>query len=238
MFIFSNNIHKFGNQGQFYSQFEPMKAVIKESRADHFIQHAQEVFFNKGYAHTTISDICKKAECSRTTLYSYFESKENLYLAVIERAFKKFLGYFGKLKEEKKSGFEQVLIHSRGYIRFSTEFPKHYETIHDFYAIIRNVHESPLQTEVQSQIKASKNFEGVQELSLLPFRQLTKEIQRGQEEGNINARYSAEEHMVNIWAYLKGIADISPNLNFVFSEQKLDMERKAERFIRAMLDEK
>ncbi|MEL6255105.1 MAG: TetR/AcrR family transcriptional regulator, partial [Bacteroidota bacterium] len=80
-----------------------MKAVIKEGRADHFIQHAQEVFFNKGYARTTISDICKKADCSRTTLYSYFESKENLYLAVIERAFRKFLAYFGKLRAEGNS---------------------------------------------------------------------------------------------------------------------------------------
>ncbi|MEM8886981.1 MAG: TetR/AcrR family transcriptional regulator [Bacteroidota bacterium] len=215
-----------------------MKAVIKEGRADHFIQHAQEVFFNKGYAYTTISDICKKADCSRTTLYSYFESKENLYLAVIEKAFKKFLGYFGKLREEGKSGFEQVLIHSRGYIRFSQEFPKYYETIHDFYGIIRNVNESPLQTEVQSQIRESKNFNGVQELSLLPFRLLTKEIQRGQDEGNINVLYTAEEHMVNIWAYLKGISDISPNLNYVFSSQKPDMEQKTEVFIRAMLEMK
>ncbi|MDW3647380.1 MAG: TetR/AcrR family transcriptional regulator [Bacteroidia bacterium] len=213
-----------------------MKAVIKEGRADQFIQHAQEVFFNKGYAHTTISDICKKAECSRTTLYSYFESKENLYLAVIEKAFKKFLGYFGKLKKEGASGFEQVLIHSRGYIRFSKEFPKHYETIHDFYGIIRNAHESPLQTEVQTHIKDSPNFEGVKELSLLPFKLLTKEIQRGLDEGNINRKYSAEEHMINIWAYLKGISDISPNLGYVFSPQKLNMEKKTESFIRAMLE--
>ncbi|MEL6257133.1 MAG: hypothetical protein AAFR87_34380 [Bacteroidota bacterium] len=140
------------------------------------------------------------------------------------------------MRAEGISGFNEVLVHSMGYIRFSKEFPKYYETIHDFYGIMRNADEGLLQTEVQSHIKDSKNFEGVKELSLLPFKLLTKEIQRGQDEGNINTRHSAEEHMVNIWAYLKGISDISPNIAYVFSPQKVNLEKKIERFIRAMLE--
>ncbi|MEM6965755.1 MAG: TetR/AcrR family transcriptional regulator [Bacteroidota bacterium] len=187
-----------------------MKELIKENRADHIIQHAQEVFFTKGYSRTTISDICKMANCSRTTLYSYFDSKENIYLAVVKKAFQQFLKHFSQLEIQAKSGLDRVLIISVGYIQFSKAAPQYYQVVLDFYGILRNLNADTPQTEASLKIKEGSYFESVKEISQLPIQLLLGEIKNGQKDKSINKNYTANEHMVNIWAFLKGISDIAP----------------------------
>ena len=214
-----------------------MKAVIKESRKDHIIQNAREVFFKKGYAMTAISDICKIAGCSRTTLYSYFESKENLYLAVVKKALQRFLGHFAQLELEGKEGLARVLTAAAGYLDYAGNAPQYYQLILDFYGILRSINEETVQTEVHSKIRECINFEKVNELAQLPFKLLTDEIRRGQEDGSINQNASPLEHMTNIWAYLKGISDVSPIISNIDIEQgkNLATERSVANVITKML---
>ncbi|MEM6725270.1 MAG: TetR/AcrR family transcriptional regulator [Bacteroidota bacterium] len=201
-----------------------MKAVIKESRADHIIQSARTVFFQKGYSSTSISDICKVAGCSRTTLYTYFESKENLYLAVVKKTFKKFLGYFSQIDLEGKNGLDRVLILALGYFEFAQQFPQHYQAILDFYGILRSINEGSAQTEAQSKIRESANYEDVEALARLPLKLLREELEKGQAEKSINSKSSAAEHLMNIWAYLKGMADLSPMIQHFESKPLTDHE--------------
>ncbi len=54
----------------------------KEQRREDIINAAQEVFFEKGLALATMDEIAERAELSKGTLYLYYKSKEDLYLAV------------------------------------------------------------------------------------------------------------------------------------------------------------
>ncbi|MBX2873262.1 MAG: TetR/AcrR family transcriptional regulator [Saprospiraceae bacterium] len=214
-----------------------MKALIKESRSDHIIQHAKEVFFKKGYSMTAISDVCKSAGCSRTTLYSYFDSKENLYLAVVKKTLSRFLGHFAALEMEDKSGMERVLTLAKGYLDYAKMAPQYYQVMLDFYGILRSINEGAVQTEAHAKIKGCIYFEHVNELAQLPFKLLTEEIQQGQSDGTINSTISPVEHMLNIWAYLKGISDVSPivmNLD-INSDKHSDFQILALGMIRKML---
>ncbi|MEO1434627.1 MAG: TetR/AcrR family transcriptional regulator [Bacteroidota bacterium] len=204
-----------------------MKAVIKESRADHIIESARTVFFQKGYSSTSISDICKVAGCSRTTLYSYFESKENIYLAVVKKTFNKFLAYFSRLELKEQSGLDRVLNLALGYLEFAQQFPQHYLVILDFYGTLRSIVEATAETEAQSKIRESDYFKDVETLARLPLKLLSEEIANGQADQSINHKATATEHMMNIWAYLKGMADLFPMIQHFEAEQFASYELKA-----------
>jgi AcrR family transcriptional regulator len=56
---------------------------IREQKISLIMQTALELFANEGYYPTSISRIAQKAGISKGLMYNYFESKENLILAII-----------------------------------------------------------------------------------------------------------------------------------------------------------
>jgi AcrR family transcriptional regulator len=57
----------------------------KEHRKEEILDAAQRIFFDKGLASATMDDIADAAELSKGTLYLYYKSKEDMYLAVAMR---------------------------------------------------------------------------------------------------------------------------------------------------------
>jgi len=57
----------------------------KEARREEIIDAAEKVFFAKGLSESTMDDIAATAELSKGTLYLYYKSKEDLFLAVSMR---------------------------------------------------------------------------------------------------------------------------------------------------------
>jgi AcrR family transcriptional regulator len=57
----------------------------KEQRREEILDAAQRVFFEKGLSNATMDEIAETAELSKGTLYLYYKSKEDLYLAVMMR---------------------------------------------------------------------------------------------------------------------------------------------------------
>jgi AcrR family transcriptional regulator len=60
---------------------------IREQKINLIMDTALELFAHKGYYPTSISMIAEKAGISKGLLYNYFESKEELILAIIEKGF-------------------------------------------------------------------------------------------------------------------------------------------------------
>ena len=58
--------------------------AASEKRRKAFVDAAREAFFANGYAGTTMSSIASKVGGSKTTLWSYFPSKEALFEAVVD----------------------------------------------------------------------------------------------------------------------------------------------------------
>ena len=51
-------------------------------RREEIIDAAERVFFTKGIRDATMDDVAEEAELSKGTLYLYFKSKQELYLAI------------------------------------------------------------------------------------------------------------------------------------------------------------
>ena len=57
----------------------------KEHRKEEIVDAAQKLFFEKGLQAATLDEIAEAAELSKGTIYLYYKSKEDLYLAVMMR---------------------------------------------------------------------------------------------------------------------------------------------------------
>ena len=57
----------------------------REARFEAIMRAGESVFAQKGYHGTSIADVLAAAEISRGTFYLYFESKESLFQALVDR---------------------------------------------------------------------------------------------------------------------------------------------------------
>jgi len=59
------------------------KEKLKEFHRSNIIDVAKKLFNEKGLTQTTMDDIAKEGEYSKTTLYAYFKSKDEIYLNIV-----------------------------------------------------------------------------------------------------------------------------------------------------------
>lgn len=67
---------------------------IRLEKKSIILNSALELFANEGYQSTSISKIAKKAGISKGLIYNYFESKEALIIAILDKGFNELLEYF------------------------------------------------------------------------------------------------------------------------------------------------
>src|SRR5262245_15561680 len=65
-------------------KIEPRRERRKDARPSELIAAALELFVDKGFAATRLEDVAARASVSKGTLYLYFDSKEELFKAVIQ----------------------------------------------------------------------------------------------------------------------------------------------------------
>ncbi len=63
----------------------PIRARLDEERLNELLDVATEVFISEGFSAASTNEIARRANSSKTTFYSRFPTKEQLFLAVIER---------------------------------------------------------------------------------------------------------------------------------------------------------
>ncbi len=64
--------------------------MLKERRQEQVFHAAKEVFSEKGYAKTKISDIIQRAGIARGTFYLYFDSKQHIFSNLLEYLLEEF----------------------------------------------------------------------------------------------------------------------------------------------------
>ncbi|HEX7799639.1 MAG TPA: helix-turn-helix domain-containing protein, partial [Asticcacaulis sp.] len=69
---------------------------FKDQRRERIIQVARSVFFEVGYAGASMSLISQRLGGSKATLYAYFNSKEDLFAAIIREGCQDMAAIFRK----------------------------------------------------------------------------------------------------------------------------------------------
>ena len=64
---------------------ENKKEAVAALHREQIMKAAEKLFSDKGFAQTTIDDISKASEYSRRTIYSYYESKDDILHHIVEK---------------------------------------------------------------------------------------------------------------------------------------------------------
>lgn len=200
---------------------ELSKKQIKENK---IIDAAIELIAEVGYRNAKMDDISKHAGITKVTLYSYFQSKENLYLAIAYRAIQALSDVFYASidRSKEKSGLEGVISIFESFFIFCEQNFLYSEAILDYFSMIRNFTRGSVSEESSKALLNSIYFTKIQDLQNLPLKLTVKEIQRGQRDGSIRTEADPMLHALQGWTmvvgYVKllvssGTADI-PLFNF------------------------
>ncbi|MBE9217083.1 TetR/AcrR family transcriptional regulator [Plectonema cf. radiosum LEGE 06105] len=94
------------------NQLLPMKESQLSEKAEVILKGAIQEFLIHGFAATTMDGVAATAKVSKTTVYSYFQDKESLFLALIERLIqKKYQAVFNPQKAQSIHIEASIVLH-------------------------------------------------------------------------------------------------------------------------------
>ncbi len=104
---------------------------VRNIRQEDIINAAEKVFFAKGYHNATMDDVAKEAEYSKRTIYAYFNSKEQVYDAIIARAYQILNRQYEQAlnTDIPANGLEKAILMGQVYIDFLSQYPKYFEAM-------------------------------------------------------------------------------------------------------------
>lgn len=165
----------------------------KEQRREEILNAAQAVFFEKGLANATMDEIAEKAELSKGTLYLYYASKEDLYLAVMVRGFDVLHEMCLKTVETSPSPAEAVWNLGKTYFEF-------YEQHLNFFRMFYFLQSPTLHKQVSPDMMEACNGQTNKTWKLV-----IDLFQRGIDEGQFRKDVNPVEASVILWSSANSI---------------------------------
>jgi TetR/AcrR family transcriptional regulator len=104
----------------------------KEHRREEIIDAAEKVFFEKGLQVATMDEIADRAELGKSTLYLYYKSKEDLYLAVLMRGSQILYEVFQKALSSGEPTMKLVANLGDAYYDFFKQHRNYFRMFHFF----------------------------------------------------------------------------------------------------------
>ena len=95
------------------------KESLTRFNRENIIQSARALFESRGIEKTTVDDIAKEADCSKSTLYVYFKSKEEILQTILLEQMEQLLSLLKENieKEEEIPGQLSCGLQSDGRLR-------------------------------------------------------------------------------------------------------------------------
>jgi AcrR family transcriptional regulator len=89
-------------------QLPKVSKEYKEKRRQEILEIAKEVFIQKGFESTTMTDIVKASDLSRGGVYKYFSSTDEMFRAITDQYDQESEGFIEKLLEESKTARQAI----------------------------------------------------------------------------------------------------------------------------------
>lgn len=171
---------------------------LKEFHKNNILEIAKDLFANKGFIETTMDDIAKEGEYSKSTLYSYFKSKETIYSYIVYES--SFL-----LKEtiDKARQYDNIkdsfMAICQAHVRFQEEYPLYFESL------IGHITESEDKTE--------SIYQSINELNEQINQSVIHILEDGIKRREVRADINTLEIAFVLWAGICGLITMAYNKN-------------------------
>ncbi|MEM9177899.1 MAG: TetR/AcrR family transcriptional regulator [Myxococcota bacterium] len=91
------------------------------------LEAARDVFFRDGFMSANLDEMAEKAGVAKGTLYRYFESKADLYVAVLTNNYEIFLEQMVEAGKQGETGLERVRSIARFYFDHWMNHPDYFQ---------------------------------------------------------------------------------------------------------------
>lgn len=187
-----------------------MNEVKRISKDSKILIAAEKIFADVGFRNAKMEDIAKVAGITKVTLYTYFQSKENLYLALAYKALTALTDqYYETIERNKdKSGCEGALALLEAFMIFCENNHLYAEILLDYYSLVRSTANGTNKARMTDGVKDSIYWLKLQELHNLPFKLSIKELERGKKDGTILTEVDSALATVQGWSMVMGYVKI------------------------------
>lgn len=101
----------------------------KLEREEEIISAAEKVFCSKGFEDASMDEIAKQAKFTKRTVYQYFDSKEDLYFALMLKVFRRLCLYLIQGDTSEHTGYVRIHQFCRNYYQFYKDNPETFRII-------------------------------------------------------------------------------------------------------------
>lgn len=169
----------------------------REQRRNDIIDAAESVFFSKGIDLATMDEVAEAAELSKGTLYLYFKSKMELYMAVSERGMALLADMFEDVLRGPGKGHDKLRNIGLAYFEFAKKYPDYYKA--SFHFETHDMDGGILESEVAHGCVAKGER---------LFDQTVAAITQGIKDGSIHSEQNPRELAVMLWSSMRGIIQL------------------------------
>src|SRR4051812_9435974 len=106
------------------------RGVPRAVREPQILEVAGRVFAARGYHAASMEDIAAQADVTKPLVYAYFGSKENLYVAYIERSGRELLKRMRRATDPSAPPIERLRAGSLQFLRFVDERRHGWQVLH------------------------------------------------------------------------------------------------------------
>lgn len=217
-----------------------MQLTKKQIKESNIIEAAELVFGKVGFKNAKMEDIAGEAGITKVTLYSYFQSKENLYLAITYTALQKLINEYYETIDifKSKSGLDTTVALTETFMNFCENNYLYTEALLEYFSLMRSTSQGIDTTKLTEAERDSIYYKKLQDIHNLPFKLTASEIQRGIDDGSVKPDADPMFHTLQGWTTIVGYAKViaasgenqSPFLNVDLHSLK-DFNLKLARFL-------
>jgi AcrR family transcriptional regulator len=120
---------------------EAFQQIRDESR-QHILEVAAEVFAKKGLANTKISDLAEAAGVSQGLLYRYFTDKDDVFIALLERAISGVIQYAQTSLKQPGTPLEKLHWLTEQVLQGMSEEPVYFQLFSQAMALSGGVYDT------------------------------------------------------------------------------------------------
>lgn len=181
------------------SELAQRREEEKEQRRAEIIDAAEAVYADVGWDAATIDQVAKKARLSRALVYVYFRDKQDLHLAIVERALENLYARFVAATREPATGIAKVEAIGRAYVEYSREVPHYFDACSQFQAY-----------QAEERTEADRNEDACLMASRQVHGVLVEALRTGMQDGSIRPDVGDPlTTAIALWGFAHGIIQLA-----------------------------
>lgn len=116
----------------------PKNEELVASRCEEILDEATKLFAEQGYSDAVTQELAERLGVGKGTLYRYYPSKRELFLAATDRVMRKMRTRVDEAIESVRDPFERLEVAIRTYLDFFGEHPEYVELLVQERALFRD----------------------------------------------------------------------------------------------------